>query len=206
VVRAVAIEEGLADGCDSPLDADTYPEAYTLARTDYGAPLPEYYTTADAIAEWDAVLDVISEVTFDDLDSDAIATKTTATGDEVGGDAVRAMDPAWRQSESGESVLVFETGTVWDADTERVIDALRLVALDSGLLSDPTEQLAGDLAELIAGALDAVADGEEGAVGRVRAAATALRGGEEGCRTLAAWAPPAPPRATAEGDPPDRPG
>ena len=144
VVRAVAVREGLAECCDGALDADTYPEAYARARTDYGAPLPEYYTTADAIAEFDAVLDVIGEVGFDHLDFDAIASDITATGDEVGGDAVAAMNPAWRLSESGESVLVFDSGVVWDADTERVLDALRFVALDSGLLADATEPLEGE--------------------------------------------------------------
>ena len=144
VVRAVAVLEGLAECCDGALDADTYPEAYARARTEYGAPLPEYYTTADAIAEFDAVLDVIGEVGFDHLDADAIASDITATGDEVGGDAVAAMNPAWRLSESGESVLVFDSGVVWDADTERVLDALRFVALDSGLLTDATEPLEGE--------------------------------------------------------------
>ncbi|MBB6647978.1 FaeA/PapI family transcriptional regulator [Halobellus ruber] len=143
-VRAVAVLEGLADGCGGSLGADTYPEAYALARTEYGAPLPRYYTTADAIAEWEAVLDVIGEVGFDHLDEDAIATETTATGDAVGGDAVRAMNPAWRLSESGGSVLVFDSGVVWDADTERVLDVLRFVALDSGLLADATEPLEGE--------------------------------------------------------------
>jgi len=144
VVRAVAVLEGLTDDCDGALDAEAYPEAYALAREEYGAPLPEYYTTADAIAEFDGVLDVIGEVGFDDLDPDAIATDTTATGTEVSGDAVRAMNPAWRLSESGESVLVFDSGVVWDADTERVLDALRFVALDSGLLADATEPLEGE--------------------------------------------------------------
>ena len=145
VVRAVAVREGLAECCDGPLDAEAYPEAYARARTEYGAPLPEYYTTADAIAEFEAVLDVIGEVRYDHLDEDAITTETTATGNEVSGDPVRAMNPAWRDSDSGESVLVFDSGLVWDADTERVLDALRFVALDSGLLDDPTDPLEGEI-------------------------------------------------------------
>ncbi|MFY4815027.1 hypothetical protein ACOJIV_20380 [Haloarcula sp. AONF1] len=143
VVRAVAVAEGLVETCDARLD-HAYPEAYGLARTEYGAPLPEYLTTGDAIAEFDAVLDVIGEVGFFHLDEDALASEVTGAGEEVAGEAVRTLDPAWRESESGESVLVYESGTVWDADTQRVVDALRFVALDSGLLTDPRQALEGE--------------------------------------------------------------
>lgn len=143
VARAVALAEGMIDDPSEPLD-DEYPRAYEIAREQYGAPLPEYYTTADAIAEFEAVLDVIGEVTFWDLDPDALESDITAEDDEVGGAAVRALDPAWRESESGESVLVFESGNVWDADTERTLDPLRFVALDSGLIDEPGDPVAGE--------------------------------------------------------------
>lgn len=142
VVRAVAVETGLADCCDSPL-TDEYPTVYNRAREQYGAPLPRYYTTTDAVAEFSAVLDVIGEVDFWHLEVDALRTDVTAEGDDVSGEAVRALDPAWRESESGESVLVFDSGTVWDADTERSLDALEFVALDSGLIDHPDDELAG---------------------------------------------------------------
>lgn len=143
VVRAVAVEEGLIGTCEASL-TDEYPTAYTRAREEYGAPLPRYYTTADAVAEFSAVLDVIGEVDFWHLDTDALASEVTAEGDAVDGEAVRALNPAWRESESGESVLVFDSGTVWDADTERSLDALRFVALDSGLIDHPDDELAGE--------------------------------------------------------------
>jgi hypothetical protein len=143
VVRAVAIAEGLVDSCEVPLD-DAYVEAFALARDEYEAPLPRYLTTADAVAEFDAVLDLISEVTFDDLDADALRSAVTAEGDAVGGDAVQALNPAWRESESEASVLVFPSGTVWDADTERVLDALRFVALDAGMIDAPGDALEGE--------------------------------------------------------------
>jgi len=143
VVRAVAIAEGLVDGADAPLD-DQYAEAYALAREVYDAPLPEYYTTSDAIAVFDAVLDVIGEATYWDLDTDALETTETARDDDVGGDAVRALNPAWRESDSEASVLVFESGTVWDADTERVLDVVRFAALDAGIVDDPSDALAGE--------------------------------------------------------------
>ncbi len=143
VVRAVALETGLVDDVGAPL-RDDYPEAYRRARDEFGAPLPEYYTTADAIAEFDAVLDVIGEVTFWDLDTAALDSEITETGDEVGGDAVRALNPVWRESDSEASVLVFDSGTVWDADTESTLDALRFVALDSGLIDASETSLEGD--------------------------------------------------------------
>ena len=143
VVRAVAIAEGLVDAGE-PVAADTWREAYATARDEFGAPLPEYYTTADAVAEFDAVLGLLGEVTFFHLDEDAIASTVTAEGDEVDGDAVRALDPAWRESDSGESVLVFDSGTVWDADTERVVDAVRFAALEAGAIDDPTEAVEGE--------------------------------------------------------------
>jgi hypothetical protein len=142
VVRAVAVADGRIDTPDDEID--DYPAVYTAAREQYGAPLPRYYTTADAIAEFDAVLDVIGEATFFDLNTDALNSEITAVDDEVGGDAVRALDPAWRDSESGESVLVFDSGAIWDADTERVIDVLRFVALDSGRIASPGESIEGE--------------------------------------------------------------
>jgi hypothetical protein len=143
VVRAVAIEEGIVDGCGNNLD-NNYPKAYTKAREAYGAPLPEYYTTSDAIAEFDAVLDVIGEVTFWHLDTDALDTEITQREGEVDGEAVRALNPAWRESESETSVIVFDSGNIWDADTEKSLDALRFVALDSGLIDEPGDPLEGE--------------------------------------------------------------
>ena len=143
VVRAVALAEGLLDDAEGALD-DVYPEAYALARGEYGAPLPEYYTTSDAVAEFDAVLDVIGEVSFWQLDPERFSSEVTEEGDEVGGDAVRALNPAWRESESEASVLVFESGTIWDADTERVLDAVRFAALDTGIIDEPGAPLAGE--------------------------------------------------------------
>ena len=142
VVRAVALDAGMIDTADA--DLDDYPAAYNRAREEYGAPIPRYYTTADAIAEFDAVLDVIGEVTYWDLDVDAFASDVTEEGDDVGGDGVRALNPSWRESESEASVIIFDSGTVWDADTERVLDAVRFVALDSGLIESPEEPLEGE--------------------------------------------------------------
>ena len=144
VVHAVALAEDMIADVEEPLDGDTYPQAYRVAREKYGAPLPEYYTERDAIAEFDAVLDVIRETTFFDLDRSALASTVTAQDDDVGGEAARALNPAWRESESGESVLVFPSGTVWDADTERVLDVARFAALDAGVIDTPADDLDGE--------------------------------------------------------------
>ena len=144
VVRAVAIAEGFVDTVDEPLDEE-YPRAYQIAREEYGAPLPEYYTEADAIAKFDAVLDVLGEITFWHLNADALESEITAEDDDVDGKAVRALNPSWRESESYESILVFGSGNVWDADSGRTLDAVRLAALDSGLIDDPAAPVEGEL-------------------------------------------------------------
>lgn len=144
VVRAVALAEGVVDSCDESLE-EAYPDAYTRAREAYDAPLPRYYTTADAVAEFDAILSLIGEATFWHLNADRMSSEVTGEGSDVSGDAVRTLDPAWRDSESGESVLVFDNGTIWDADTEKTLDVLRFVALDDGLIDDPTDTLGGGM-------------------------------------------------------------
>lgn len=100
VVRAVAFDTGRIEAPDDELAECSI--VYNRAREEYGAPVPRYYTTADAIAEFDAVLDVIGEVTFFDIDSDVLNSEVSAEGDEVSGNAVRTINPAWRESESGE--------------------------------------------------------------------------------------------------------
>lgn len=150
VARAVALDEGLVADVETPLTGE-YAEAYQRARDHHGAPLPEYLTAADAVSRFDYVLGAVRELSYFHLDEDALTVHVTGRGEAVGGDAVRTLDPTpadgWRDSESGESVLVFESGTVWDADAGddgAVIDTLRFVALDAGLIDDPTARLEGD--------------------------------------------------------------
>jgi len=142
VVRAVALDAGVIDEPGEPL-TEQYPEAYQLAREQYDAPLPKYYTTTDIVAEVQAVFDLFrdGEVTFFDIDRDAMNSTVTGRGDDVSGVAVRTLDPAWRESESGESVLVYDSGNVWDADTDTTLDVLRFVALDAGVIDEPSDPL-----------------------------------------------------------------
>ncbi len=88
---------------------------------------------------------MISEVTYWDLDTNALNSEITGSDDDVSGEAVRTLNPSWRESKSEASVLVFPNGTIWDADTECVLDAIRFVALDSGLIEDPTTPVKGAL-------------------------------------------------------------
>jgi hypothetical protein len=150
VARAVAVEEDLVTSPSEPL-TDEYARAYTLAREKYGAPLPEYLTHEDTVTRHDAAFGAVGELSYWHLDEDALNVDVTARDGEVSGDAVRTLDPSpvdgWRESETGESVLVFENGTVWDADLGEdgeVIDALRFVAVDTGIVEDPTAVLKGE--------------------------------------------------------------
>lgn len=145
VVRAVAAVEDIA-APDEPLRDADYDRAYRRARDAYGAPLPEYVTAKDAATRWDTAIGAVTELDFFDLERDAFTAEISEADD--GGDVAYYIDPTpvdgWRDSESGESVLVFESGTVYDADTEETIDALRLVALEYGLIDTPTGELRGD--------------------------------------------------------------
>jgi len=144
VVRAVATGDFDAEP-NGPLDTETYDRAYRRARERYGAPLPEYVTEGDAADRYEVIVGAVRELDFHDLDANALDATVTDADD--GGDVTHYIDPSavdgWRDSEGGESVLVFDSGTVWDADTEETIDALRLCALDAGVIDSPTDGLEG---------------------------------------------------------------
>jgi DNA-binding transcriptional ArsR family regulator len=141
VVRAVALAEGILRSAQEPLDGEAYHRAYRRAREAYGAPLPQYLTAEDATARYGVARAAVRQVTYHHLDTDAVRSTVTAEGDEVGGEAVLALDPAWRDSESGESLLVFESGVMWDAATETTVDVVTLAALEADDLPvvDPTQ-------------------------------------------------------------------
>jgi hypothetical protein len=152
VVRAAALDRGLVDGCGDPLDED-YATAYTAAREEYEAPIPRIVSAADAVYQYDTVLGAVRELDFFHLSPDALRCDVTGEGDDVDGEAVLTLDPTpvdgWRDSDSGESVLVFPSGTVYDVDggdgddRGHVLDALRFVALDSGVIDQPGDPLGG---------------------------------------------------------------
>jgi hypothetical protein len=136
IVRAAAIDSGISRACSAALDDDEYDRAYEHARRGLDAPLPEYVSRETATERWDIVRGALRQLDFWHLDEDALNSEVTGRGDDVDGDARLTLDPAWRDSESGESVLVFPSGTVYEAhpDHEGVLDVLRLVGLDAGLI------------------------------------------------------------------------
>jgi len=151
VVRAAAIDMGIAAGCCPDLDDETYHNAYQHARRTLDAPLPEYVNHQMATERWDIVKGAIRQLDFWHLDEDALSSEVTGRGDDVDGDAELTLDPSWRDSDSGESVLVFPSGTVYEAhpDHEAPVDALRVVALDAGAITwgeftDDEYYLSGD--------------------------------------------------------------
>lgn len=159
VVRAAAIATGRVDTCADPL-ADEYHAAYRDARERFGAPLPRYLTNADTTARYDVIVGAIHELTFWDLDRDALTADVTAEDAETStSDAALELDPtpvydehgSWRESESGTSVVVYDDGSIRDyghpdaGDRGVPVDPLRLVALERGLIDDPTDPVGGDV-------------------------------------------------------------
>jgi len=137
VVRMAAIDASIVRDCSAPLRDDGYDRAYEHARRGLEAPLPEYVNRETATERWDVVSGAIRQLDFWHLDEDAIESEVTGRGDDVDGEAQLTLSPAWRDSESGESVLVFPSGVVYEAhpDHEGALDVLRFVALDAGVVS-----------------------------------------------------------------------
>jgi hypothetical protein len=136
VVRAAAIDAGITPDCATTLQDDQYDRAYEHARRGLGAPLPEYVNREMATERWDIVQGALRQLDFWHLDEDAFNSDITGRGDDVDGAAQLTIDPAWRDSDSGESVLVFPSGTVYEAHPghDGALDALRFVALDAGVI------------------------------------------------------------------------
>ncbi|WP_338739852.1 bifunctional DNA primase/polymerase [Haloplanus salilacus] len=137
VVRAAALDMSIASGCCPDLTDETYHNAYQHTRRSLDAPLPEYVDHRMATERWDVVRGALQQLDFWHLDADSFNSEVTGRGDDIDGDAELTLDPAWRDSEGGESVLVFPSGTVYEAhpDHEGVLSVLRFVALDSGAIS-----------------------------------------------------------------------
>ncbi|RLM87903.1 hypothetical protein, partial [Haloarcula sp. Atlit-7R] len=137
VVRAAGIDAGIVRDCSAPLRDDDYSRAYEHARRGLDAPLPEYVNRETATERWDIVSGAIRQLEFGHLDEDALESEVTGRGDDVDGEGQLTLSPAWRDSDSGESVLVFRSGVVYEAhpDHEGALDVLRFVALDAGVVS-----------------------------------------------------------------------
>ncbi len=136
VVRAAAVATGLVPHAGVGLDADDYTRAYEWARSEWDAPLPEYVDRETVTERWSVVNGALRRLRFDHFDRDALNSELEPATDD--GDVRARIDPVWRQSDSGESVLLFDdSGRVYDCDPalDRTLRPLEVVALDSGLVS-----------------------------------------------------------------------
>jgi hypothetical protein len=141
VVQAVALDRGTIDCCEEPLQDDEYTDNYWHARTGYGAPLPDYVSTETATDNWHLVQGAVSQLTHYHF----AGMESTVTGD--GGnddDVVAVIDPCWADSDSGERIVAFRSGAFYCREHERVIDPLRFVALEHGIIEHCDDALEGD--------------------------------------------------------------
>lgn len=151
VVRAVAIAEGEADDVAeaSQLGGEDYFRLYELARTEYDADLPIYVDATRAVDDFDAARAAVEHLKgwhiLDEL-------KSEITVENPGGEALAKINPTWEESESGERIIAFDSGLFWCAEHDTVIDPLRVVALENGLIDGeedtPTGQTYLDAYEL----------------------------------------------------------
>jgi hypothetical protein len=141
MVRAVAIHRGVIGCCEEPLKDDEYDTAYRRARTEYGAPLPEYVDARTATDNWALVQGAVAQLThwhLSHLDS-------TVTGLAHGNDDVVAeINPTWEESLSEKRIIAFRAGAFYCREHECTIDPLRIAALETGIIDECDDPLAGE--------------------------------------------------------------
>mgnify|MGYP000096551984 CR=1 FL=1 len=141
IVRAVALEEGLIEQGDERLVDGVYDEAYRIARSRYGAPLPQYVSQATATDNWNVIQGAVSQLTHYHLSE----VESEVTGDGSGDpDVVAELDPCWEESNSGRRIVAFHSGAFYCREHERVLDPLRFVALEEGLINHCDDSLTGE--------------------------------------------------------------
>jgi hypothetical protein len=141
VVQAVALDRGTIDCCEEPLRDDDYDDAYWHARTAYGAPLPDFVSTETATDNWHLVQGAVSQLTHYHLSG----MESTVTGE--GGnddDVIAEIDPCWADSESGQRIVAFRSGAFYCREHECVIDPLRFIALEHGVIDTCKGALTGE--------------------------------------------------------------
>lgn len=140
VARAVALHEGDIERYDADLANRKYHRAYELARTEYGAPLPEYLSAEDTADHYHHVQGAVRQLThhhFDRIDS-----TVTGFGDDA--DVVAELNPTWEDSSSEKRIVAFASGGFYCREHEQYFDALRFVALEQGILDSEDGALEGD--------------------------------------------------------------
>jgi hypothetical protein len=139
VVRAVAIQHGTIGCCEESLVNDEYDTAYRRARTEHGAPLPEYVSAATATDNWALVQGAVAQLThwhFSALDS-------TVTGLGESDDVLAEINPTWEESSSEKRILAFRSGAFYCREHECTIDPLRIAALEQGIIDECDDALEG---------------------------------------------------------------
>jgi hypothetical protein len=141
VVRAVALHQGTLGCCEEPLADDEYDAAYHRARTQYGAPLPEYVDATTATDNWAYIQGAVSQLTHWHLS----ALDSTVTGLADGNDDVIAeINPTWEESSTEKRILAFRSGAFYCREHDCTIDPLRIAALEQGIIDECDDPLAGE--------------------------------------------------------------
>jgi hypothetical protein len=73
----------------------------------FDAPVPEYVSREGRAERYDTAIGTVEVVTLDHLDTEALNSKTVCTDDCRDG-VVMNLDPVYCESESGDSVFVYE--------------------------------------------------------------------------------------------------
>jgi hypothetical protein len=93
--------------------------------------VPESLQELDQTPDIDVIYTVIERTTPADVHLESPVT-------EVRSDGSRSRDPSWADSTSGTRLAEFEDGWMW-REGELPLDALQVVALEEGILSNPRE-------------------------------------------------------------------
>jgi len=142
VVLAAALADGTLECCQHAFDEpEAYDDLYTVVREQHAAPLPEYIPPTQVVADIDAAYGAAGALRgwhlLDSLESDV--TDDNPSGE----DAVASIDPAWEDSESGERIVLFDSGLFYCREHEELLWPLQIVGIEQGLI-DEGERLEGD--------------------------------------------------------------
>jgi hypothetical protein len=140
-VRAVALQQGTLDCCEEPLADDEYDDAYHRARTQHGAPLPEYVDATTATDNWAYIQGAVSQLTHWHLS--ALDSTVTGLGD-GNDDVVAELNPTWEESSTEKRILAFRSGAFYCREHDCTIDPLRIAALETGIIDECDDALAGE--------------------------------------------------------------
>jgi hypothetical protein len=140
VVRAVALQQATLGCCEEPLADDEYDDAYHRARTQHGAPLPEYVDATTATDNWAYIQGAVSQLTHWHLS----ALDSTVTGFGDNDDVIAEINPTWEESSTEKRILAFQSGAFYCREHDCTIDPLRIAALEQGIIDECDDPLAGE--------------------------------------------------------------